>query len=249
MPYMQKPLLADEDLKAVIAFLRSDDELVAPSDVEPPPTRYTLLGRILLRWISSPLPYPTQIVLKPDSEDDLAQGRYLVANLGCYECHSASITGINRMKPEKSKGYMSGGNKLRDAAGHPIYSRNLTFDGTGLKGWSKEDFIKAVKMGVSKNNSVLRYPMPSYAELTDEEAGAIFTYLKSLPPTHHEVKRIVQDQVRGGGPADGLDEQLAPGKQDYEKYASVRLSMGHKRSGVYDFARCRSRARISGVTW
>jgi len=217
MPYMQKPLLADEDLQAIIAFLRSDDALVAPSDVEPPPTRYTPLGWLSLRWFSPPLPYPSERIPKPDPANELAHGRYLVANVGCFECHSASVTGIDRMEPEKSAGYMGGGNELRDAESQPIYAPNLTFHDTGLAGWSEQDFIKAIKTGVSRDHSILRYPMPSYAELRHEEATAMFQSLKSLPPINREVKRMKPVDMARAASA-GLDAPLAEGKKHYQQY-------------------------------
>jgi len=188
MPYMQKPHLADDDLRAIIAFLHSNDELVAPSSDEPPRTHYTLLGRIGLKLVSPPLPYPDHEIPRPDPTDDITVGEYLVRNLGCYECHSASFTRLDRTHPEKSKGYLGGGNKLHDVSGRTAYSRNLTPDSTGLAAWSEQDFINTLKTGITRDGRVLSYPMPSFAELTDREASAIYRYLRTVPPIHNEVK-------------------------------------------------------------
>jgi mono/diheme cytochrome c family protein len=218
MPYMQKPLLADEDVQAIITFLRSADALVAPSAVEPPPTRYTLLGWLGLRVFSPPLPAPRARIVKPDPANERAHGKYLVANLGCFECHSASFSGIDRMEPETSTGYMGGGTMLRDVQGNPLYSPNLTFHESGLAGWSERDFIKALTTGVSRDDAPLRYPMPSYAELTEQEAAAMYTYVASLPPINKKVTRTKPAHTahRASG---GLNPQLTLGKKYYEQYA------------------------------
>jgi len=188
MPYMQRPNLSDEDLEAIIAFLRSDDELVKPSEQEPPETKYTLVGKFGLSKFSPRLPYPRSKIAAP-AADPVAQGKYLVDNLSCYDCHSKSFQSLDKMKPENSKGYMAGGMKMKDAAGNTIYSPNLTFHETGLGGWTEQDLIKALKTNISKDNSIITYPMPSFTELSETEIRAIYAYLKTLPPVDNKVKR------------------------------------------------------------
>src|SRR4030095_11018880 len=59
-PYMPKlPLMSDDDLESVIAFLRSDDPMVEPSAVDPPGvTQPSLLTKVLTHTVFKPLPYP-----------------------------------------------------------------------------------------------------------------------------------------------------------------------------------------------
>src|SRR5690606_5295782 len=55
-PFMPRwPRLADDDLVAIVAFLRSDDPWVAPHAEEPPPTQYSLVARY--RALSSWSPF------------------------------------------------------------------------------------------------------------------------------------------------------------------------------------------------
>jgi mono/diheme cytochrome c family protein len=189
MPYMQRPNLSDKDLKAIIAFLRSDDELVKPSDVKQARTKYTPMGKIGLSKFSGPLPYPSKEIAEPDKADKINYGKYLIDNLSCYDCHSASFTKIDRMQPERSKGYMGGGNKLKDQTGKTIRSSNLTPHETGIGTWDEKDFYKAMREGISKDNSIITFPMPSYPDLSEEELSAIYAYLKSVPAINHKVKK------------------------------------------------------------
>lgn len=189
MPYMQKPNLADDDLKAIIAFLRSGDEMVQPSDAEPGKTKYTPMGKFGMSHFSKPLPYPSKEISAPDKANKVIYGKYLVDNFSCYDCHSASFTAVSKTEPEKSKGYMGGGNKLKDQSGATVISSNLTPHATGIGSWTEKDFVRAMKEGVSKDNSIVRYPMPMFTELTDEELSAIYTYLQSLPPIDNKIKK------------------------------------------------------------
>jgi hypothetical protein len=90
------------------------------------------------------------------------------------------------MEPEKSEGYFGGGNKMLDRNLKPILTANLTMDEeTGLGVWTKEGFIKTVRFAVRLDGTPLRFPMRPYTYLTDEEIGAIWAYLQTLPKIHN----------------------------------------------------------------
>ena len=110
-PWMPKfPLLSDEDLYSVIAFLRSDSPLVQPSDLEQPESDPNFLAKMLLRMGLEPLPYPEGPVVAPSKSDKVAYGRYLaVGKFDCYSCHSATFAKLDPMHPENSKGYFGAG--------------------------------------------------------------------------------------------------------------------------------------------
>ena len=55
-PFMQSPHLSDEDLISIIAFLRSDDPLTAPRDIDDRQMKVTFLTKLLLHVAWKPLP-------------------------------------------------------------------------------------------------------------------------------------------------------------------------------------------------
>ena len=186
MPYMLRPNLADEDIDAIITFLRSGDSLVAPKPGVKGTTRYTFIGKFGLSR-SRPVSYSVKKIRRPESGTP-EMGKYLVDNLGCFHCHSKSFLALNYQSPEESKGYMGGGNKLKGANGRTISTPNLTFDETGLAGWSEEDFHILLRNGITPDKKIVRYPMPLYPELTKQETTSIYLYLKQIPFIENEIR-------------------------------------------------------------
>ncbi|WP_128546091.1 c-type cytochrome [Larkinella soli] len=189
------PLMADEDLKSVVAWLRSDAFPVQPSKKEAPASEYSLFAKILGNTVIKPLPYPETEKFIPDSTNEVAFGRYVADELGsCYMCHSADFTKQNPLEPGKSLGYYGGGNEFTTLEKTPIFSANLTFDEeTGIgKKYTKEQFVKVVRAGVRPDGSLLRYPMGPHPMLTEYEVGSIYEYLKTVP----KIKNNIQNKER-----------------------------------------------------
>ena len=118
------------------------------------------------------LPYP-KIIIKPG--DDIAlikKGEYLTKAGDCVACHT--------VKGGKS---FAGGLGMRTPFG-TYYSPNITPNKKyGLGSWTEQDFIKAMKKGVSKDGSHLFpvFPYIYYSKVTDEDLKAIWAYLKAIP--------------------------------------------------------------------
>lgn len=190
-PIMPKfPIMADEDMESIVAWLRSDSFSVQPSRKETPPSEYSFVTKLLAHTVLGAVPYKQELQTIPDSTDEVAFGRYVANGLAsCFACHSADFTKQDRATPELSAGFYGGGNEMKDEAGNIIYTANLTFDEqTGIaRKYTKEQFIKAVKYCVRPDGSVLSYPMPPHTTLTDYEAGSIYEYLKTIPKIHNDV--------------------------------------------------------------
>ena len=194
-PYMAKlPTMADEDINAIVSFLRSEDPLVTADATPDRPTKPSFLTKLLCNIVWKPFPMPTEPIKLPDTTETIALGKYLAHNLDCFSCHSADFKTNNFMQPELSEGYFAGGNKPLNKEGKVKLTQNLTPDKeTGIGNWTKEQFIKAVKYGIKDGEKALEYPMVPYSLLSDTEANAIFEYLKTLEPVHNEVKRSIYD--------------------------------------------------------
>jgi mono/diheme cytochrome c family protein len=189
-PWMVKlPNASDEDLRDIIAFLRSDDELVRARDADDKPSRPSLLTKVLCRIAFKPFPYPAHEIAAPAADDAVATGRYLVnARLLCYGCHSADFKSNDDVHPENSPGYMGGGLAMPDLGGKIVRTANLTPDAeTGIGRWSSTDFRRALREGITPDNRPLRYPMVPYRVLSDAETDAIYAYLRTVPAIANKV--------------------------------------------------------------
>lgn len=191
-PYMPKLMhISDEDLNSIIAFLHSDDPLVQADKTEGPVSEPSFLTKFLCLVAFKPFPFPEKPIPNPDTTNQLEWGKYLALyQLECFACHSADFKKMNVFEPEKSLGFFGGGNVMRNDHGEMITTLNLTPDEeTGIGKWTEEEFVKAVKFGIVPNGPALRNPMVPFAQLTDEEAKAIYAYLRTVPKIKHAISR------------------------------------------------------------
>lgn len=100
-------------------------------------------------------------------------GAYLFNAAGCLTCHTA-----------EGGAPLAGGRAFETPFG-TFFSPNISPDRqTGIGGWTREQFIAAVKHGTAPDNSAYFpvFPYPSYRLMTDEDAGRIFDYLQTRAP-------------------------------------------------------------------
>lgn len=115
----------------------------------------------------------------------LERGAYIFIAADCQTCHT----------DVKNKGApMAGGRALSTPFGI-FYSPNITPDTeTGIGNWTDEDFVRALREGVSPEGDYYFpvFPYPSYTQMTDQDIRDLKAYLFSLPPAkqankEHEV--------------------------------------------------------------
>lgn len=192
-PWMPKfPHLSDEELNNIIAYLRSEEPEVQPSKISHPEDKPSLLTKVLRRVAFGPLPYDGKPIAAPPVSDKIAYGKYIAtAKVDCFGCHSIDFKTQNILEPEKTPGFFGGGNKFILEDNNMVISANLTPDEkTGIGSWTEEQFIKAVKYGRKPDGTQLKLPMPPFAQLTDEEAAAIWAYLQTIPPIKNDVAAL-----------------------------------------------------------
>jgi mono/diheme cytochrome c family protein len=224
-PWMIKlPHASDEDLRDIIAFLRSDDPLVQSRDVDNQPSRPSFLAKALCRFDFKPFAWPAREITAPAPEDEVAYGRYLVdAKFLCFGCHSADFKTLDEQHPPNSPGYLAGGNPMPDAGVTVVRTANLPPDeATGIGRWTSADFRRALVEGIRPDNRPLRFPMVPFRSLTDAEVGAIYAYLRSVPPARHAV-----------APPETMRVEGERGKQVYYAYGCDSCH-GDSGQGQYD---------------
>jgi mono/diheme cytochrome c family protein len=173
--------MSDEDVRAILAFLRSDHPWVKATPTPSHPQEPSFLLKALTNTVMRPTPLVAGPQVAPAPTDAVAYGRYLVVGrYQCYDCHSQDFKTNDALHPEQSKGYLGGGNQLVGAQGQPIWSRNITSDDTGIGGWSPSQLAASLRFGQSPHGP-LRAPMPKYSTMTEAETNAIYAYLQAVP--------------------------------------------------------------------
>ncbi|HYM21004.1 MAG TPA: c-type cytochrome [Candidatus Kapabacteria bacterium] len=223
-PYMPKfPHMAEEDIQSLVAYLRSNDSLVAPSTAPDTAEEPSLLALFLGRFVFKPYSYPTENIPLPPAGNSVAVGKYWAASvLDCYQCHSADFKTNDGLNPEKSVGFFGGGNELTDPIGKPVFSRNITPDMEhGIGKWTPGMFLRALRDGLRPDNTALRYPMARFPELSDSEIVAIYDYLRTVPSLSTPNKQSADYKYANANPSDG--------EKVYYKYACYAC---HGQNGI-----------------
>ncbi len=144
----------------------------------------------------------------------IERGRYLVTVMGCGDCHTPLKLGANGPEPDLTRdlsghpeeftlgppptlgpgGWLWAGASSNTAFAGPwgvTYAPNLTPDEeTGIGVWTEEMFIDAIRQGkMFGSGRPINPPMPwpAYGHASDDDLGAMFAYLKSLPPIKNHV--------------------------------------------------------------
>src|SRR6185369_12902941 len=123
--------------------------------------------------------------------DPVVRGRYLVTIMSCNDCHTP---GYFYGAPDTTR-RLSGSDIGWIGPWGVVHARNLTPDSaTGIGKWTKEEIVHALRSGNTPDGAQLAPIMPwmNYDSILDEnDAMAIASYLKSLPPiTHKNLDRI-----------------------------------------------------------
>lgn len=206
------PRMAEDDLHAVIAFLRSEDPWVAPHPEQPEPTDYSLVAkaRALLTW--SPLSYPRDPIPSPPRDDLEAFGRYLVDDLlQCSSCHSGDGEEVERSARHETEDYLGGGMVANDINGVVLFAANLSPHPTGIREWTSEDMQRALVDGFGPDGELVRWPMPRYPALESHEVESIYAYLQTVPPVDNEVEPTLRYKLVGRKAAGGRHQYLSHG--------------------------------------
>jgi len=179
--------LTEQDLVAVISFLRSQPPLPGTA----PRAEVNWLGRLALTYFIDPYAPTRPVRASLTPEPTTAYGEYVARALaGCGACHTARSLQTGRyLSPPFSGGLAF---TSRQHADTMYVSPNLTPDpGTGrITTWTEDAFVTRFRLGSLIDDS----PMPwgGFRRMTDVDLRALYRYLRSLPPVHHDVGPTVQ---------------------------------------------------------
>lgn len=175
MPYPAFREISDEDLASVIVYLRSIPSIHKAL----PKTEMSFPVKYLIRSLPKPI---TQPVPQPNSADPVQYGKYLVDIAVCSDCHTPST------KNGPIPGMSFAGGVVLEGPWGKVASANITPDASGISYYDEALFIRAMRTGYV--NARALNPVMAWwriRNMTDSDLGAIFAYLKTLPPVKHRV--------------------------------------------------------------
>jgi mono/diheme cytochrome c family protein len=155
--------------------------------------------------LAEPPPPPVQPpVAKAPAADPavVARGAYVVALAGCKACHSPMN---DAAKP------FAGGLEVTMPDGGVWRTPNITPDrNSGIGNWSDTQIVTALRRGVRPDNSKLLpvMPYPYYHRMTDSDAKAVVTFLRTQRPIYNKVKHseMTMPSIELTEPNDNVDD-------------------------------------------
>lgn len=183
MPYLHYSQLDENDIHAVIAYLRT----LEPVENEFPPSK----PDFPINFLINTMPVKAEMKPKPPSSDVVNYGRYLITAAACTDCHTRMERGEYVGEP------YAGGNEYTMPDGSIIRSANLTPHETGIGNWTKEQFVSRFKVfadssyvphTVEPGQFQTIMPWPMYSAMESEDLEAIYEYLRTIPPVANRVE-------------------------------------------------------------
>ncbi len=184
MPFESYRHLSDEDVRSIVAYLRTVPPLREPHrrvpDDLPPLARQ-------LAWLASHLRPAVHGVPDPPRSDEVKYGEYLAHAATCSDCHSLGSRG-----PRDDTDRYFAGSDLPMPEGGAVWAPNLTPDAdTGIGGLSPGLVKRSLREPVNLDGSPMAPPMAGltrhYGQMTEEDLDAVIAYLSTLRPVRQVV--------------------------------------------------------------
>ena len=187
MPYPHFGAMSEEDVHAVLAYVRSWKAIegVAPA------RRLSFPLNLIVRT----LPGPNTHQPRPSPDDTLAYGKYMTRSAMCSDCHTPID---DRGTPLPGRDFAGGMEFIE--TGYTVRSANITPDAdTGIGSWTEQQFIDKFKAFETPSTAMLTeterrqntvMPLTAYAGMTRVDLAAIYAYLRTQKPVTNRVNRF-----------------------------------------------------------
>ena len=176
MPYLDYASIDDEDVKAIVVYLRT----IQPVRNQVPTRNLPFPLEHIAKTIPKPITAPVPAHLSATPQE---RGNYLVTMAGCAACHTLDEQGTPRADLR-----LAGGNKFDLPDGRKIHTLNITSDPSGIQHYDEGMFIQVLHTG-SLPGRMLNHVMPFefFRNITDDDLRDIFAYLRAQPPVKHRI--------------------------------------------------------------
>jgi mono/diheme cytochrome c family protein len=167
---------------------------------------------------NSTAPTPEEALPRAKPVDPVERGKLLVTTAGCHDCHTPMKMGPQGPEPDFARQlsghpaqlamppapelpngpWMTVVSASMTAWSGPwgvSFTANLTPDKeTGIGTWNQDTFVATIRNGKHMGaGRPLMPPMPwqAIAQMPDEDLGAIYAYLRSIPAVNNKVPELV----------------------------------------------------------
>ena len=176
LPFMPFHDVSDEDLTAIISYLRS----LKPVKNKVNDHEVNIIGKIVKAFVLEPKGPNGEVPKKVEKGITVEYGKYLADNVAnCRGCHTErSMTDGSFIGEE----YAGGGQFAGEFPGLALVPPNITFhEKTGVMAkWSEDHFVQRFKMGKVLPQTVM--PWGPFSRMDEIELRAIYRYLKTVKP-------------------------------------------------------------------
>ncbi|MBL7924788.1 MAG: cytochrome c, partial [Bacteroidia bacterium] len=183
MPFQH---LSDEDLVAIISYLRS----TAAVKNAVPKTEWNVMGNVIKALVLEPVGPTTEVPKTVTKGATVEYGKYLVESVAnCKGCHTD-----RDLKTGKFTGIPYAGGFRMPSDVNPamfVVTPNITSDAeTGrLAKWTEDEFIERFRKGKIVQESTM--PWGPFSRLADTDLRAIYRFLKSIPPVRNNTGPVL----------------------------------------------------------
>lgn len=186
LPFMQAQNLSDEDLVAVMSFLRSQK----PVRNETGGRKLNILGKAIVAFAIKPVGPSGAVPARTPAHGTEESGEYLAnAVAGCAACH----TKRNLLTGAFESPRFSGGMTFPLDENRVIVTPNLTPARAGrITSWTEEQFVGRFGAGVGIPGTHM--PWRQYQSMTEDDLRAIYRYLRSLEPIERDPGPTLQSR-------------------------------------------------------
>lgn len=189
MPYHYYGKMDKEDIYDIIAYIRS----LPPIENKTPDH----VVNFPMNFILNTIPVKASLAQKPPKSDTLKYGAYLTSAAACMECH----TQVDKGQVIPSLAFSGG--RMFEMPNGKVYSANITPDkGTGLGGWTADEFVTRFKsysnpanvpaLAPGQVNTIMPWEM--FAGMDTSDLRSIYAYLQTVKPIKNNVAHFVENK-------------------------------------------------------
>lgn len=192
LPFMEMQNLSEEDLVAVISFLRSQE----PVHNEVPDRQLNLIGKAIVAFAIKPIGPSRPVLARTPVSGTSASGEYLATSVAnCASCH----TERNPLTGAYLNAKFAGGMTFPLDKKRVLVTPNLTPAKAGrITSWDEDRFVGRFGAGAGLQGTHM--PWKQFQRMSETDLRSIYRYLRTLTPVERDpgpsVQTVAQRKAR-----------------------------------------------------